>query len=87
MRIMNIKPLYKKVALKEFNKESTTSTGLVLMGDIGGDTPEYGVVAIGPEVTLVKVDDRVLIDPTKIRSVSVDTVIVDEDDIMVVLND
>lgn len=84
---MSIKPLHKKVALKEFNKESTTGAGLVLMGDIGGDTPEYGVVAIGPEVTLVKIDDRVMIDPSKIRAVSVDTVIVDEDDIVMVLND
>lgn len=84
---MNIKPLRKKVALKEFNKETTTGSGLVLMGDVGGDTPEYGVVAIGPEVEIVKVGDRVLIDPNKISAVSVDTVIIDEDDIVVVLND
>lgn len=84
---MEIRPLRKKVALKEFNKESTTGSGLVLMGDVGGDTPEYGVVAIGPEVTIVKVGDRVLIDPTKISAVNVDTVVIDEDNIMVVLND
>lgn len=84
---MEIKPLRKKVALKEFNKESTTSSGLVLMGDVGGDTPEYGVVAVGPEVTIVKIGDRVLLDMTKIAMVSGDTVVVDEDNIMVVLND
>lgn len=84
---MDIKPLRKKIALKEFNKESTTTGGLVLMGDVGGDTPEYGVVAIGPEVTIVKLGDRVLIDMTKICAVNGDTVIVEEDNIMVVLDD
>lgn len=84
---MNIRPLHKKVALKEFNKESTTTSGLVLMGDVGGDTPEYGVVAIGPEVTIVKIGDRVLLDMTKLGVVSGDTVVVEEDNIMVVLND
>lgn len=84
---MNIKPLHKKVALKEFNKESTTTSGLVLMGDVGGDTPEYGVVSIGPEVTIVEVGDRVLIDMSKIGMVSGDTVVVEEDNILAVLND
>lgn len=84
---MNIKPLRKKVALKEFDKESKTTNGLILMGDIGGDSPEYGVVDVGPEVTLVSIGDRVLLDMTKISMVSGDTVIVEEDNIMVVLND
>ena len=61
---MDIRPLKNKVALKEFVTESTTSSGLVLMGGTGS-TPEFGVVAIGPDVTDVKVGDRVLIEMGK----------------------
>ena len=58
---MEVRPLRKKVALKEFITESTSSSGLVLMGSLES-TPEFGVIAIGPEVTEVKVGDRVLIE-------------------------
>jgi co-chaperonin GroES (HSP10) len=58
---MNLRPLKKKVALKEFITEATTGSGLILMGTMD-NTPEFGVVAIGPEVTEVKLGDRVMIE-------------------------
>ena len=60
-KMMEVRPLRKKVALKEFITEATSSSGIVLMGGNDG-TPEFGVVAIGPEVTEVKVGDRVMIE-------------------------
>jgi len=59
---MNIRPLRNKVALKEVKKESTTTSGIYLMSDVNAETPEFGVIAIGPEVVDVTVGDRVLIE-------------------------
>lgn len=83
---MNIRPLRNKVALKEFNKESRTGSGLVLMGDLG-DTVEYGVVAVGPDVICVNVGDSVLIEPGKGVVVNGDTVMIEDKYITAVLND
>jgi co-chaperonin GroES (HSP10) len=80
---MNIRPLRKKVALKEFIKESTSSAGLVLMGSLES-TPEFGVIAIGPEVTEVKVGDRVMIEMGRGNIVD-DMLIIDEDFITTVI--
>jgi co-chaperonin GroES (HSP10) len=61
---MNITPLKNKVALKEFVSESKTSGGLVLVGG-STDTPEFGVVSVGAQVTDVRVGDRVMIEMGK----------------------
>ena len=59
---MEVRPLRSKVALKEFiSQETTSGSGLILMGATESQ-PEFGVVAIGPEVTEVKVGDRVMIE-------------------------
>jgi len=80
---MNIRPLRKKVALKEFIQESKSSAGLVLMGSLES-TPEFGVIAIGPEVTEVKVGDRVMIEMGRGNIVD-DMLIIDEDFITTVI--
>ena len=80
---MNIRPLRKKVALKEFIQESKSSAGLVLMGSLES-TPEFGVVAIGPEVTEVKVGDRVMIEMGRGNIVE-DMLIIDEQFITTVI--
>lgn len=82
---MEIRPLRNKVALKEFVTESTTTSGIFLMG---GDpaTPEFGVVAIGSEVESVQVGDRVMIEMGK-GHISGDTLIIEEQYIIGVLND
>lgn len=80
---MDIRPLKNKVALKEFITESTTSSGLVLMGGTGS-TPEFGVVAVGPLVDCVKVGDRVYIEMGK-GTIIDDMLIVEDKFITVVL--
>jgi len=80
---MNIQPLKKKVALKEFITESTSNTGLVLIGSLES-TPEFGVVAIGPLVESVKIGDRVMIEHGR-GTIIEDMIIVDEENITLVI--
>lgn len=82
---MNLRPLRNKVALKEVAKESKSSSGIVLMG--GSDaTPEFGVIAIGPEVVDVKVGDRVLIEIGKSVMADSGTLVIEEKYITAVFN-
>ena len=74
---MNITPLKNKVALKEFVTEAKTGTGLVIVGGGLGDTPEFGVVAIGPQVADVKIGDRVMIEMGK--GIIIDDMLIIED--------
>lgn len=83
---MNIRPLRNKVAVKQVDKEDTTSGGIVLVGGTGvGDTPEFGVVAIGPEVEMVKVGDHVYIELGKATLVDSGTLVIEETYITAVL--
>ena len=83
---MNLRPLHTKVALKEVNKDNKTHGGIVLVGG-SDETPEFGVVAIGPEVDCVQVGDRVLIEIGKASVVNGDTLIIESEFITAVLND
>ena len=59
---MEIKPLKKKVLIAENNTERKTESGIVLDGIKSmKETPIATVLAIGPEVTQVKVGDVILI--------------------------
>ena len=81
---MEVRPLRTKVALKEFvSQESTSGSGLILVGATESQ-PEFGVVAIGPEVTEVKVGDRVMIEMGRGNIVE-DMLIIEEQFITVVL--
>ena len=80
---MEVRPLRKKVALKEFITEASSDSGIILMGGNDG-TPEFGVVAIGPEVTDVKVGDRVMIEMGRGHIVE-DMLIIEEQFITVVI--
>ena len=62
---MIVTPLKNKVVLKEFVTESKTGAGIVIVGGDLGDSPEFGVVAVGPLVTDVKIGDRVMIEMGK----------------------
>ena len=84
---MNIRPLKNKVALKEVKKESATPSGIFLMSDVAGETPEFGVVAIGPDVTDVKVGDRVLIEIGKSAMADSGTLVIEEQYITAIFND
>jgi co-chaperonin GroES (HSP10) len=81
---MQVRPLKTKVALKEFvSKESTSNEGLILVGSLES-TPEFGVIAIGPEVTDVKVDDRVMIEQGR-GQIAGDMIIIDQQFITMVV--
>lgn len=84
---MNLRPLRNKVALKEVKKESKSASGIVFMSDVSGETPEFGVVAIGPEVTDVKVGDRVLIEIGKSVMADSGTLVIEDKFITAILND
>jgi co-chaperonin GroES (HSP10) len=81
---MNLQPLKNKVAVKEVSKESKSESGIVLMGHTG-ETPEFGVVAIGPEVDCVKVGDRVYIEVGKATLVDMGTLIIEDKYIAMVI--
>jgi len=83
---MNIRPLKNKVALKQVDKESKSASGIFLMGG-SDETPEFGVIAVGPDVECVKVHDRVFIEIGKATVVDSGTLIVEDKFIVAVLND
>ena len=81
---MNIRPLKNKVASKQVDKESKSASGIFLMGG-SDETPEFGVIAIGPKVTSVKVDDRVYIELGKASVIENSILMIDEDNIIAVV--
>jgi chaperonin GroES len=88
---MSVRPLGKKVLIAEIKRENTTSSGIIIEGrDAGGESRSGKVLAIGPEVTEVKVDDKVLLEWNKAAVVTVDgaqRVMVLEEHIVAVLED
>ena len=69
---MEIRPLSDRVLVAENKKENTTESGIVLEGTRGtGESTRATVLAIGPDVTEVKVGDVILIDWTKASTVKV----------------
>ena len=55
---MIITPLKKKVLVAENKREKVTEGGIIIEGrDASGESKSGTVLAIGPEVTLVKVGD------------------------------
>ena len=70
---MPVRPLGKKVLVAEIKRENTTSSGIIIEGrDAGGESRSGKVLAIGPEVNSVKVDDKVLLEWNKAAMVTVD---------------
>ena len=60
---MNVLPLKTQVLVAENKKEDTTESGIIIEGARGiGNTAKATVLAVGPDVTDVKVDDVVLLD-------------------------
>jgi co-chaperonin GroES (HSP10) len=63
---MNVLPLKTQVLVAENKKEDTTESGIIIEGARGvGNTAKATVLAVGPDVTDVKVDDVVLLDWSK----------------------
>ena len=69
---MNVLPLKTQVLVAENKKEDTTESGIIIEGTRGmGNTAKATVLAVGPDVTDVKVNDVVLLDWTKASPVKV----------------
>jgi len=69
---MNVLPLKTQVLVAENKKEDTTESGIIIEGTRGmGNTAKATVLAVGPDVTDVKVNDVVLLDWTKASPVKI----------------
>lgn len=81
---MNIKPLKKTVAVVRLKNKETTNSGLIIQGNAGASIDKARAVAIGPNVTLFKVGDTLLVDWNKVSPTTFDGVPVyflNEDDV------
>lgn len=68
---MEVKPLKNKVLVAENKRENTTESGIILEG-AGFDQSKNGtVLAIGPDVTEVKVGDVIYLEWNKAQVVKV----------------
>jgi co-chaperonin GroES (HSP10) len=87
---MIIKPMKKKVLIAENVSESKTTSGIILDGaNSVRDSKKGTVLAIGPDVTEVKVGDVVYLEWTKGSVVKVgdaQRVIIDEEFIVAVVD-
>jgi co-chaperonin GroES (HSP10) len=88
---MNITPLKKKVLVAENKRENTTESGIIIEGrDVQGESKSGTVLAVGPEVTLVKVGDKVLLEWNKAMICTIDgaqRVMIQEDNIVAVMEE
>jgi len=88
---MTVTPLKKKVLVAENKVEQTTESGIILDGTTSNRESKQGtVLAIGKDVTLVKVGDVVLIEWNKAQVVKIgeaQRVIIDEDNIVAVVEE
>ena len=69
---MNIRPMNDRVLIAQNAKENKTESGIIL-GDKGtGEVSKATVLAVGPDVTEVKVGDVILPEWSKASPVKVD---------------
>ena len=84
-----IKPLKKKVLVAENKRERTTESGIIIEGrDVQGESRTGTVLEIGPDVTMVAVGDKILLEWNKAQVVTIDgaqRVVIDEDNIVAVM--
>ena len=85
---MNVIPLKDRVLVAENKRENTTESGIVLQG-AGFDQSKTGtVLAIGPDVTDVKVGDVIYLEWNKAAVVKIDDaqrVMIKQENIVAVL--
>ena len=69
---MDIKPMNDRVLVAENKKDNKTESGIILEGTRGtAETAQATVLAVGPNVTEVKVGDVIIIDWSKASPVKV----------------
>ena len=88
---MIVTPLKKKVLVAENKAEQTTESGIILDGTTSNrDSKQGTVLAVGPQVTLVKVGDVIMLEWNKAQVVKIgdaQRVIIDEDNIVAVVEE
>lgn len=88
---MQVTPLKKKVLVAENKREKVTESGIIIEGrDVQGESKTGTVLAIGPDVTLVKVGDKILLEWNKAMICTVDgaqRVVIEEDNIVAVMEE
>ncbi len=85
---MNFKPLRKNVLIAEKRKDFVSDAGLVVESSNVVDSTIGVVLAVGGDVTMVHINNHVLVDWKKATIVKVNgvqRVVINEDDIMAVL--
>jgi co-chaperonin GroES (HSP10) len=70
---MNIKPIGKKLAVVKLKSETTTESGLILTKAVDS-VDKAKVIAVGSEVTDVKVGETVLINWNKASATTIDNI-------------
>ncbi len=84
---MSIKPLGKRVVLKEVKTEETTKSGLVLAGK--KEEPQVAeVVVVSSEVKSIKAGDKVVYKKysgTNVELEKEELIVIDEEDILAVI--
>jgi co-chaperonin GroES (HSP10) len=87
---MEVKPLKKKILVAENKSEHKSDSGIILDGATSvRESKKATVIAIGPDVTLVKEGDVVLLDWTKGTVVKINDaqrVIIDEEHVVAVFD-
>ena len=87
---MDVKPLHKKVLVAENKGEVKSESGIILDDATSVRESKTGtVLAIGPEVTLVQVGDKILLEWAKASVVKIgdaQRVIIEEDNIVAVFD-
>lgn len=85
-----ITPLKNNIYIAEAKKKAQSESGIILTSERGGDTAPAIVLAVGPAVTEVKVNDRLLVDWSKSSAVTIDGVqraVIKEEDVIAVFED
>lgn len=85
---MNVRPLRKNVLLAETKDSYKSDAGLIIESNSVADSKTGVVLAIGNDVTMVEVGDKVLVEWNKGKIVTVDgaqRVMIGEDNLVAVL--
>jgi co-chaperonin GroES (HSP10) len=70
---MKIQPIGKKLAVVKLKSETTTESGLILT-KAADSVDKAKVIAVGPEVTDVKVGETILINWNKASATTIDNI-------------
>lgn len=86
---MKLQPLGNYVILKQADPEETTASGIILPGQTA-EKPQYAtVIAIGPDVDNVSVDDKVIYSKyagTQVEIEKETCIVIKNNDILAIIN-